>query len=302
MRARSEPATLSPMSIRNLEFALKPRSIALIGASERPHSVGRTLFENLLDGGFDGPVMPVNPNAAEILGRVAYRSIADLPSAPDLAVIATPAATVPALIDELGRRGTKAAVVISAGFSELGTVEAASLQQAMLDAAKPHLLRIIGPNCVGILAPGARVNASFAPLTPRAGGIAFVTQSGALLTAVLDWANSRGIGFSHLLSLGGMADVDFGDALDYLANDDSTRAILLYVEADHARAQIHVGRACGGAQQTGDCLQGGPARGRGEGSAIAQRRAGRQRCGVRRRDTACGDAAGVCVGRAVRRG
>ncbi len=244
MHTRPEPGTFRPMSIRNLEFALKPRSIALIGASERPHSVGRTLLENLLDGGFDGPVMPVNPNAAEILGRVAYRSIADLPSAPDLAVIATPAATVPALIDELGRRGTKAAVVISAGFSELGTAEAASLQQAMLDAAKPHLLRIIGPNCVGVLAPGALMNASFAPLTPRAGGIAFVTQSGALLTAVLDWANSRGIGFSHLLSLGGMADVDFGDALDYLANDDSTRAILLYIEAvTHARKFMSAARA-----------------------------------------------------------
>ena len=231
------------MTIRNLHFAMKPRSVALIGASPRPNSVGRTLFENLLAGGLDGPLFPVNPNDADILGRTAYRSVADLPATPDLAVIATPAATVPALIDELGRRGTKAAIVISAGFTERGD-EGAALQQAMLDAAKPHLLRIVGPNCVGVLAPGGKLNASFAPQTPRAGNIAFVTQSGALLTAVLDWADSRGIGFSHLVSLGGMADVDFGDMLDYLANDDSTQAILLYVEAiTHARKFMSAARA-----------------------------------------------------------
>ncbi len=232
------------MSIRNLDFALKPRSVALIGASERAASVGRKLLENLLDGGFSGPILLVNPNRETILGRSVYRSVAALPMAPDLAVIASPAATVPALIEALGRLGTKAAVVISAGFAERATANAAALQQQMLDAAKPHLLRIIGPNCVGILVPGAQLNASFAPLTARPGGIAFVTQSGALLTAVLDWADARGIGFSHLLSLGGMADVDFGDALDYLANDESTRAILLYVEAvTHARKFMSAARA-----------------------------------------------------------
>jgi acetyltransferase len=232
------------MSIRNLEFALKPRSIALIGASERPDSVGRTLFENLRGAGFVGPVFPVNPNHDQLLGVPAYRSVDALPSAPDLAVIASPAATVPGIIDELGRRGTKAAVVISAGFAELSAANGAALQQAMLDAAKPYLLRIIGPNCVGILAPAAGVNASFAHLTPSAGGVAFVTQSGALLTAVLDWAAARGIGFSHLLSLGGMADVDFGDLLDYLASDEATTAILLYVEAiSHARKFMSAARA-----------------------------------------------------------
>ncbi len=232
------------MSIRNLDFALKPRSIALIGASERPFSVGRKLLENLVGGGFDGPILPVNPNLDRVLEMPAFRSVAMLPSAPDLAIIATPAATVPALIDELGRRGTKAAVVISAGFSEMSAASGAALQHSMLEAAKPHLLRIIGPNCVGIIAPGAHLNASFAPLMAKPGSVAFVTQSGALLTAVLDWANTRGIGFSHLLSLGGMADVDFGDTLDYLANDDSTSAILLYVEAiTHARKFMSAARA-----------------------------------------------------------
>ncbi|HTO58670.1 MAG TPA: CoA-binding protein, partial [Pseudomonadales bacterium] len=232
------------MTIRNLEFAFKPRSVALIGASERPNSIGRMLFENLLGAGFTGALMPVNPRGGAILGRDAYRSVDELPTAPDLAVIATPAATVPGVVDALGRRGTKAVIVISAGFTELGTAEGAALQRAILDAAKPHVLRVVGPNCVGVLAPGGKLNASFAPLTPRAGEIAFVTQSGALLTAVLDWADSRGIGFSHLVSLGSMADVDFGDMLDYLANDDATRAILLYVEAvTNARKFMSAARA-----------------------------------------------------------
>ena len=232
------------MSIRNLDFALRPRSVALIGASERPDSVGRKLLENLTGGGFSGPIFPVNPKHDRVLGLTAYRSVGDLPIAPDLAVIASPAASVPLLIDELGRRGTKAAVVIPAGFGELNSAGGAALQRAMLEAARPHLLRIIGPNCVGILAPGVHLNASFAHLTPRPGGIAFVTQSGALLTAVLDWAHSRDIGFSQLVSLGGMADVDFGDMLDYLASDAATTAILLYIEAvTNARKFLSAARA-----------------------------------------------------------
>jgi acetyltransferase len=218
------------VSIRNLDFAFKPRSVVLIGASDRPASIGQKLLENLTGVGFPGPILAVNPNRDRIGDTPVYPSVDALPLVPDLAVIATPAATVPAIIAELGRRGTRAAVVISAGFSELGA-EGAALQQAMLDAARPHLLRIIGPNCVGILVPGSRINASFAHLSPATGNIAFATQSGAVLTAVLDWAHGRGIGFSHLISLGGMADVDFGDILDYLANDEGTRAILLYIEA-----------------------------------------------------------------------
>lgn len=231
------------MSVRNLDFAFKPRSIALIGASDRPASVGQKLLENLTTLGFRGPIMAVNPKRERIADMPVYPSIAALPSVPDLAVIATPAASVPEIIAQLGAIGCKAAVVISAGFIETGGAGAA-LQQAMLDAARPHLLRIIGPNCVGMIVPGAAVNASFAHLTPRTGNIAFATQSGALLTAVLDWAHSRDIGFSHLLSLGGMADVDFGDVLDYLANDPQTHAILLYIEAvTHTRKFMSAARA-----------------------------------------------------------
>jgi acetyltransferase len=232
------------VSIRNLRRLLQPRSIALVGASEAPASVGRKLFENLLAAGFDGPVYPVNPRQPRILDRPAFARVEALPSPVDLAVIATPAATVPGIVAALGAVGTRAAVVVSAGFAESQDGSGAALQRAMLEAARPHLLRIIGPNCVGILVPGARLNASFAHAAARPGDVAFVTQSGAVLTAVLDWANERGIGFSHLLSLGAMADVDFGDVLDHLANDAGTRAILLYVEAiTHARKFMSAARA-----------------------------------------------------------
>ncbi len=219
------------MTIRNLQHLFKPESIALIGASRRPQSVGSVLARNLLKSGFEGPIMPVNPKERAIHGVLAYPDIDSLPMVPDLAVISTPPDSVPGIVGQLAEAGTKAAVVITAGFGEGGDDKGHQLRQQMLDAAKPHLLRIVGPNCLGILVPGVGLNASFAHVTPRPGRLAFVTQSGAIVTSVLDWAASRNIGFSHLVSLGDMADVDFGDMLDYLANDPETRAILLYVEA-----------------------------------------------------------------------
>jgi acetyltransferase len=219
------------MSIRNLDAIFQPKSIALIGASTREHAVGTVVAHNLLAGGFEGPVMPVNPHHDSVGGVLAYPDIAKLPLAPDLAVICTPAPTVPGLIAELASRGTRAAIVISAGFKELGDATGATLEQQMLDAARPQLLRIVGPNCLGVLSTPSSVNASFAHIAPARGGVAFVAQSGAMVTSVLDWASARGIGFSHLVSLGDMADVDFGDMLDFLANDAATSAILLYVEA-----------------------------------------------------------------------
>ena len=219
------------MSIRNLEFALKPRSVALIGASKGPKSVGAVLARNLFKAGFDGPIMPVNPKYQAIEGVLTYPSIDDLPLAPDLAVISTPPETVPGIIEALGRKGTRTAVVITAGFGEGREGVGRALQQALLDAARPYLLRIIGPNCLGVLVPGIGLNASFAHLNPAKGPIAFIAQSGAIVTSMMDWAEQRGIGFSHLVSLGDMADVDFGDLLDYLASDPETRAILLYIEA-----------------------------------------------------------------------
>ena len=212
------------MTIRNFDALFAPGAIALIGASNRPGSVGSVVARNLLNGGFAGPIMMVNPHAADIAGAPIYPSIAALPQTPDLAVIATPAGAVPKIVEELGARGCRAAVVISAGFGEGG------LRQQLLDASRPNLMRIVGPNCLGFLSPMRGINASFAHLKPAAGSIALLSQSGAILTAMIDWAAASDVGFSHVVSLGDMSDVDFGDLLDYLALDSATSAILLYVE------------------------------------------------------------------------
>ncbi|MCZ2406895.1 MAG: bifunctional acetate--CoA ligase family protein/GNAT family N-acetyltransferase [Burkholderiales bacterium] len=225
------------MSIRNLDSLFDPRSVAVIGASGRPYSVGGTLWRNMHTGGYAGAVYPVNPKHAELSGVRCYASVDDLPETPELAVICTPPATVVGLVRALAARGTRAAVVISAGLT-------ADQKQAMLDAARPTLMRILGPNCVGLLAPHARLNASFAHIPARPGELAFVSQSGALVTAMLDWAEARQIGFSHFVSLGEHADVDFGDMLDFLASDAHTRAILLYIESlDQARKFMSAARA-----------------------------------------------------------
>lgn len=216
------------MTVRNLDALFHPAAIALIGASNRPGSVGQVLAKNLLESGFAGPVMPVNPHDGAIRSALAYDSVAHLPCPPDLAVIATPAPSVPGLIAELGERGCRAAVVISAGFEG---ADGAALRQDALDAARPHLLRIVGPNCLGVIDPASGVNASFAHLTPKAGGLALVSQSGAIAAAALDWAHSRGLGFSKIVTVGDALDVDVGDLLDYLALDFDTKAILLYVES-----------------------------------------------------------------------
>jgi acetyltransferase len=232
------------MTIRNLEYLFHPRSIALIGASNTPASVGAVLMRNLSSAGFKGALWPVNPHHRVLEGLPCYPNIASLPEPPELAVIATPANSVPGLIAALSARGTRTAVVITAGFAELPGAHGKRLQQDMLEAAQPQLLRVVGPNCLGIMAPKSRLNASFSHIAPTAGHLAFVAQSGAIVTSVLDWAIPRGIGFSHLVSLGDMADVDFGDLLDYLANDRDSRAILLYIEAiTHARKFMSAARA-----------------------------------------------------------
>jgi acetyltransferase len=232
------------VSIRNLDGLFKPRSVALIGASKERSSVGAVLAHNLFNSGFDGPIMPVNPRHAAIEGVLTYPDAASLPVVPDLAVIATPPPTVPKLIGELASRGTKAAVVITAGFGEGGDEAGLAMRQAMLDAARPQTLRIVGPNCIGVMVPECGLNASFAHLQPKTGSLAFIAQSGAVVTSVLDWATQREIGFSHVVSLGDMSDVDFGDMLDYLARDGSVRGILLYIEAiTQARKFMSAARA-----------------------------------------------------------
>ena len=225
------------MSTRHLDSLFQPKSVAVIGASGRAYSVGGTLWRNVRTGGFGGAIYPVNPKYKELDGRRCYAHVDQLPEAPELAVICTPPATVVELMRQLAQRGTQAVVVITAGLS-------AEQKQAMLDIARPRLMRILGPNCVGLLAPHAGLNASFAHIPARPGQLAFISQSGALVTAMLDWAEARDIGFSHFVSLGEHADVDFGDMLDYLANDPQTRAILLYIESiDDARKFMSAARA-----------------------------------------------------------
>jgi acetyltransferase len=215
------------MSIRHLDRLLDPKSVAVIGASSRIGSVGATVWANLRGVKFAGPIYGVNPKYKVLGDLPIYARPADLPQAPDLAVLCTPPDTVVALIEELGNIGTRAVIVMTAGLSD-------AHKKAMLDAAKPHLLRVLGPNCLGLLSPHLGLNASFAHTDALPGQVAFVSQSGALVTAVLDWAKSRRIGFSHMVSLGERADVDFGDLLDYLASDAQTRSILLYIESIEA--------------------------------------------------------------------
>ena len=228
------------MTVRNLGQLLAPRSVALIGASQRPGSVGATVARNLLDGGFGGSVWLINPKHAQIGGVPCYRDVAALPAVPDLAVVCTPAAAVPAVIAELSRAGTKAAIVITAPEpSSAGT----GMEDAMRAITRETGLRCLGPNCLGLMVPAIGLNASFAHTAPLAGDLALISQSGAIVTAMLDWAKARGIGFSHLVSLGNMVDVDVDDLLDQFAAEPSVRAILLYIEGiTDARSFISAAR------------------------------------------------------------
>jgi acetyltransferase len=209
------------MSVHNLDFLFRPRSVALAGASDREHSVGATVMRNLIDGRFPGPVYPVHSTRQSVAGVHAYRDFALLPQVADLGVICTPPETVPALVRSLAAQGTRAVAILTDGVDA----------DAVLAAARPHLVRVLGPNSMGLIAAHQHLNASFAPTPARPGPLAFISQSGALLAAALDWAAPRGIGFTYGVSLGDAADVDAADALDFLAGDPATRAVLVYLES-----------------------------------------------------------------------
>ena len=232
--------TEQPVTIRNLDALLAPKTVALIGASPRRGSIGHTVMTKLLNGGFKGDVHLVNPKYDAIEDHPCHASVADLPTTPDLGVIVTPPDSVPGLIGELGAKGARAAVVITAGLTREN-----GLRQAMLDAAKPHLLRVLGPNCIGLQAPCVGLDASFAHIAAAPGDLALLSQSGAIVTAMLDWAAPRGIGFSVVASLGDMADVDVGDMLDHLAADRATHAVIMYLEqVTDARKFMSAARSC----------------------------------------------------------
>jgi acetyltransferase len=226
------------MTVRNLNFLFQPKSVALIGASERPGSIGLHVAENLLRAGFQGDIGFVNPRRSSVLGQPCFPSSERLPFVPQLGIVATPPHAVPSVITELGRKGCRAAVVITAGVT-------GSLAQEMREAARPYLLRIIGPNCLGIQVPYLNLDASFAQTFAKRGDIALISQSGALMTAMLDWAAVEGVGFSHVVSIGDAADVDLGDMLDYLAGEVMSRAVFLYIEGiSHAAKFMSAARRC----------------------------------------------------------
>jgi acetyltransferase len=225
------------MTQRHLAQLLSPGSVAVFGASDKPGRVGTTVWRNLTAGGFKGPLAPVNPRLESLDGAHCYGEVRELPFVPDLAVLCTPPATVPTLVAQLAEKGTRAVVIVTAGLTP-------QQKQAALEAARPHTVRLLGPNCIGLLSPHIGLNASFTQGNALPGELALLSQSGALLTALLDWANSERIGFSHLVSLGEHADVDFGDLLDHLATDRHTRAILLYIESiTSARKFLSAARA-----------------------------------------------------------
>lgn len=214
------------MTTRNLDHLVSPKSVAVIGASDARDSLGRVIMSNLVSAGFHGAIWPVNPKYDHVAGLRCYRGIEEIDGVPDLAVIATPSPTIPGIIEQLGRKGTRAAVVVTAGLNDTN-----GLRQKMLDAAKPYLLRIVGPNTVGINIPAIGLNASFAHLSATPGHIALLSQSGAIMTSLMDWAADNNVGFSHVISLGDMADVDAADFLDLLATDPATKAIVMYLES-----------------------------------------------------------------------
>jgi acetyltransferase len=213
----------------NLDKIFNPKSIAVVGGSDEEGTVGYALMKNLTELGFKGKVYPVNIHKTEILGLKAYKTVSELPETVDLAIIATPAKTVPDVLEQCGKAGIIGIIIISAGFKEVGA-EGKALEEELVRQKRKYNLRIVGPNCLGIIRPGINLNATFANKMPKAGNIAFISQSGALGTAILDWATHENIGFSNFVSVGSMIDVDFGDLIDYFGTDLKTRSILMYIE------------------------------------------------------------------------
>ncbi|MBK8752206.1 MAG: bifunctional acetate--CoA ligase family protein/GNAT family N-acetyltransferase [Candidatus Competibacteraceae bacterium] len=250
------------MTIRNLEYLFKPRSIAVIGRGKKASGSDVTVQFNLIEGGFKGPVMPINPDQQSVSGVLAYRDIASLPVTPELAILTTSLDEAPTLISELGARGTRAVLLLSREVLQdhRGTKTALlspdllrkhsddgeALKHKILEAAKPYLLRVMGPDHLGYAVPSTHLNASLSCTRPLAGHIALLCQSAAVMRSVIDWATSRDIGFSHVISVGMRWDVDFGDLIDYLLRDSNTRAILMYMENTHNRRKfVSAARAAG---------------------------------------------------------
>ena len=227
----------------SLDGIFHPRSVAVIGATNREGSVGHSTLQNLIDSPFQGRIYPIHPRQQEISGRRAYARIGEIPERVDLAVIVTPAATVPGIVGECISAGARGAVIISAGFREQG-VEGEALEGQIAEQLSHSPLRVVGPNCLGVMNPMIGLNATFAQRMALPGNVAFLSQSGALLTAILDWSLSERVGFSAFVSTGSMLDVGWGDLIDYFGDDPKTESILIYMESvDDARSFLSAARA-----------------------------------------------------------
>src|SRR5690349_968286 len=231
-----------PRTAQALDVFFAPESVAVVGATENPGSVGRTILWNLMTSPFGGTVFPVNPKRTSVLGVKAYPSLAEIPEPVDLAVIVTPPPSIPGIIRECGENGVRGAIVISAGFKEVGE-EGARLEKELLAEAREANIRVIGPNCLGVMSPLSGMNATFATAIARPGSVGFISQSGALCTAVLDWSLKEMVGFSAFVSVGSMVDVGWGDLIYHLGNDPKTRSIVIYMETiGNARAFLSAAR------------------------------------------------------------
>src|ERR1700691_5623930 len=225
-----------------LDVFFAPKTVAVIGATETVGTVGRTILWNLVGSPFGGTVFPVNPKRPSVLGIKAYKHISEPPEPVDLAVIVTPAVTVPGIVHDCAEEGVKAAIVISAGFKEIGPAGLELERQTLMEARRGNM-RIIGPNCLGVMSPLTGLNATFASAIARPGNVGFISQSGALCTAVLDWSLREMVGFSAFVSVGSMLDVGRGDLISYLGNDPRTRSIVIYMETiGDARAFLSAAR------------------------------------------------------------
>src|SRR5690349_177256 len=231
-----------PRTAQALDVFFAPESVAVVGATENPGSVGRTILWNLMTSPFGGTVFPVNPKRTSVLGVKAYPSLAEIPEPVDLAVIVTPPPSIPGIIRECGEAGVRGAIVISAGFKEIGA-EGAALEQRLLEEAQTAGIRVIGPNCLGVMSPLSGMNATFATTIARPGSVGFISQSGALCTAILDWSIRENVGFSSFVSIGSMLDIDWSDLIYYLGDDPHTKSIVIYMETiGNARAFLSAAR------------------------------------------------------------
>ena len=218
------------MSIRQLSNFFRPKRIAIIGVPANPNSVGGITLTNIVRGGFRGVVYPVNPKYEAVMGIPCYPNVRSLPKTPDLAVITTSAKLVPQLVEECGEAGINSIIIMSAGFKEIGEVGEKLEAQIKLICEKYPGMRIIGPNCMGVIAPGISMNLSFARTMPKKGHVAFISQSGALGSSLIDWAREENLGFSYFVSIGNAMDLSFGELIDYFGQDSNTKSIVLYVE------------------------------------------------------------------------